>query len=263
MSPTHRAILHHLSGAEPQGSDLDALKDLHLTGLKVHLAKLLKQQLISAADGIYHITPAGHKELQAGRQAPPAAPAPTLPPMVEHIVMRNPAELVPDARNARTHDQAQIESLAACIRQYGFNLPIGIDDSNGVLAGHGRREAALLIGMPRVPCVILSHLSPAERRAYMIADNRLAELSGWDDQLLLGELRAIAAQGLDLEAIGYDEQALQDLADSLAPEAPPEDTQPATKSYDVVVDCDSAVKRKKAMRLLKDNGFSCHPFNKA
>ena len=96
----------------------------------------------------------------------------------------------------------------------------------------------------------------------MIADNCLAELSGWDESILAKELQAIAATTVDLSAIGYAQQDIDDLLDGLNP-PPPEDAPSATKSYDVVVDCDSAPKRRKAMKLLKDNGFTCHPFNKA
>jgi hypothetical protein len=262
MTPTTRAILHRLAQADPQGLDRDALDDLHLKGLKPALASLVKLGAIEAVEGIYRIGQPGREMLQAGQSAASAPTAATLPPMVEHIVLRPPAELRPDPRNARTHDEAQIACLVASIREYGFNLPIGIDESGGVLAGHGRREAALRLGLPRVPCVVLSHLSPAARRAYMIADNRIADLSSWDDAILLGELRAITAQGIDLTGIGYDEQALRDLADSVHP-PPPGESESATTSYDVVVDCDSAAKRRKAMKLLKDAGFSCHPFNKA
>lgn len=262
MSPTARAILHRLSQAEPAGLDLDALDDLHLKGLKPTLAKLVKQGAVIDADGVYCISDTGHKLLQDGRQPAPAAPPAELPPMVEHIVMWNPADLRPDKRNARTHDEAQIQSIAASIREYGFNLPIGIDDAGGVIAGHGRREAGLLLGLPRVPCVVLSHLTPVQRRAFMLADNRLAELSGWDEPQLLSELRAITDQGVELSTIGYDADAIQELADSLDPPAPG-DSETATKSFDVVVDCDSAAKRRKAMKLLKAGGFSCHPFNRA
>lgn len=262
MSPTVRAILHRLSQAEPAGLDLDALDDLHLKGLKPTLAKLVKLGSVTDADGIYRISDAGSKLLQAGQPAPPAPPSAVLPAMVEHIVMRNPAELRPDPRNARTHDEAQIAALAASIREFGFNFPVGIDADDQVVAGHGRREAGLLLAMPRVPCVILSHLNAAQRRAFMVADNRLAELSGWDEPTLLSELQAITANGIELQAIGYDEDALRDLADSVKP-PPPEGAESATKSFDVVVDCDSAAKRRKAMKLLKDSGFSCHPFNKS
>ena len=259
MSPTVRAILHALTAAEPKGLDLDALDDLHLKGLKPTLAKLVNQKAVADDDGIYRIADAGRAMLAAGQ---PAAPTATPPAMVDRIVLRDPRELRPDPRNARTHDQAQIEALASCIREFGFNLPIGIDADGQVVAGHGRREAALLLGMARVPCVELAHLNADQRRAFMVADNRLAELSGWDEPTLLGELRAITATGIELTSIGYDEQALQAIADSVHP-PPPEDGDAGTKSYDVVVDCDSAAKRRKAMKLLKDNGFSCHPFNKA
>jgi hypothetical protein len=259
MSPTVRAILHALSAADPQGLDLDALDDLHLTGLKPTLAKLVKQRAVANDDGIYRIADAGRAMLAPAGGAAGAAPS---TPMVDRIEMRAPADLRPDPRNARTHDEAQITALATSIRQFGFNFPIGIDSDGQVVAGHGRREAALLLGLPRVPCVVLSHLNADQRRAFMVADNRLAELSGWDEPTLLAELRAITSAGIELQAIGYDEDALREIAESVNPPAP-EEAEAGTKSYDVVVDCDSAAKRRKAMRLLKDGGFTCHPFNKS
>ena len=109
-------------------------------------------------------------------------------------------------RNARRHSPKQIEQIAASIRQFGFMGVIVIDEKRTVLAGHGRLAAAQLIGLPSVPCVVASHLSPEAQRAFMLADNRLAEHATWDDQMLKIELEELSAQELDfdLEITGFD-----------------------------------------------------------
>src|SRR5690348_9346315 len=103
------------------------------------------------------------------------------------------AELILYANNARTHSEAQVAQIAASIRAFGFTNPIPVDGERGVIAGHGRLLAARKLGMAEVPTIELSHLSPAQKRAYVLADNRLALSAGWDEDLLrieLGELQA-------------------------------------------------------------------------
>ena len=92
--------------------------------------------------------------------------------------------LKPYARNPRTHSEKQINQIANSIRQFGFTNPILIDSDLGVIAGHGRLEAAKLLGIGEVPTIRLDHMTEAQKRAYVIADNRLAENAGWDRELL-------------------------------------------------------------------------------
>ena len=102
------------------------------------------------------------------------------------------AELIPYARNAKLHSKEQVASIAASIQEFGFNNPVLVDADNGIIAGHGRILAAKQIGISEIPCVRLSHLTENQKRAYIIADNRLAETGGgWNEQLLLSELQAI------------------------------------------------------------------------
>jgi DNA modification methylase len=115
------------------------------------------------------------------------------------------AELVPYARNARTHCPAQVAQIAASIREFGFTNPILVDGARGVIAGHGRLLAARQLGMAEVPTLELSHLTPAQRRAYVLADNRLALSAGWDAELLRVELGDLSADGFDLALTGFDE----------------------------------------------------------
>ena len=115
------------------------------------------------------------------------------------------SELIPYARNARTHSPAQVAQIAASIREFGWTNPILVDGERGVIAGHGRLLAARQLGMTEVPTLELSHLTPAQRRAYVLADNRLALSAGWDGDLLRVELADLGAEGFGLALTGFDE----------------------------------------------------------
>ena len=121
---------------------------------------------------------------------------------IEYIA---PAKLTPNPNNPRTHSKKQLKQLTASFEKFGFTNPILIDGENKVLAGHGRLEAAKLAGLVSVPCVRLDHMTPAEARAYIIADNKLALNSGWDQELLAEELKFILAEdsSFDLELTGF------------------------------------------------------------
>src|ERR1039458_968796 len=130
--------------------------------------------------------------------------------------------LVPYARNARTHSPEQVAQIAASIVEFGFNAPILVDSRAGIVAGHGRLLAAQKLGLAEVPVVVLDHLSETQRRAYVIADNRLAMNAGWDDAVLADELREIKADGLDLALVGFSDEELDVLlAETEEPEAAP------------------------------------------
>jgi hypothetical protein len=120
------------------------------------------------------------------------------------ISYRNPAELKPNARNARTHSRKQIKQIAKSMKEFGFTNPILIDDQNQVIAGHGRLEAAKLLGLLSVPTVRLSHLTATQIRAYILADNRLAEKSGWDREILAIELQALTEMDFEVDVTGFE-----------------------------------------------------------
>jgi ParB-like chromosome segregation protein Spo0J len=114
--------------------------------------------------------------------------------------------LVPYARNAKLHDESQVSKIASSIREFGFNNPVLVDGEKppGIIAGHGRVLAAKKLGLAEVPCIRLSHLTEAQRRAYILADNRLAELGGgWDSEMLKLELADLGELDVDLEGIGF------------------------------------------------------------
>ena len=116
------------------------------------------------------------------------------------------ARIRPNPKNARTHSRKQIRQIAASIRKFGFLNPLIVDDENMILAGHGRLEGARLEGMAHVPIVRFGHLSEAQKRAYVIADNKIAEQAGWDRELLsieLGQLiDLLPIEGLDVSITG-------------------------------------------------------------
>lgn len=120
-------------------------------------------------------------------------------------------ELIPYARNARTHSSAQITQIAASIKEFGFLAPIVIAEDNTILCGHGRFYAAQKLGLKKIPCVKESHLTDAQKRAYIIADNKLSINAGWDDELLAVELSDLQGEGIDLSITGFDEKELADL----------------------------------------------------
>jgi len=121
------------------------------------------------------------------------------------ITYKDPAQLKPRARNPRTHTAKQIRQIQASINEFGFINPILIDGANGIIAGHGRVEAAKLVGMRDVPTVRVDHLTPAQIRAYVIADNKLAENAGWDRELLTLELQELSVElNFDVTVTGFE-----------------------------------------------------------
>jgi DNA modification methylase len=150
------------------------------------------------------------------------------------------ADLIPYARNSRTHSEGQVAQIAGSIREFGFTNPVLIDGDNGIIAGHGRVMAAQKLGLDEVPCIRLDHLTETQRRAYIIADNKLALNSGWDEEMLGLELADLRELDFDINLIGFDadeinalfpEEQTEGLTDEDAvPEVP---AQPVTVEGDV------------------------------
>ena len=190
------------------------------------------------------------------------------------------ARLVPYARNARTHSDAQIAQIAASIAEFGFTNPILAGSDGVIVAGHGRLAAAQKLGIETVPVVVLDHLTPTQRRALVIADNRIAENAGWDEAMLQIELAALQEDSFDLSLTGFDADALADLLageettndgqtdDDVAPEIP---ETPASRLGDVWVCgehrvlCGDATDADSYTRLLADEPmdmvFTDPPYN--
>lgn len=149
--------------------------------------------------------------------------------------------LLPYAKNSRTHSDEQVAQIAASIKEFGFNNPILIDKDNTIIAGHGRLLAARRAGMAEVPCIRLDHLTETQRKAYVIADNRLALNAGWDNDMLTIELNELLEDNFALDILGFDSNELKALLDPIkategltdedaVPEAPEE---PKTKPGDI------------------------------
>ena len=119
--------------------------------------------------------------------------------------------LIPYARNSRTHSDEQVAQIAASIREFGWTNPVLVDGDNGIIAGHGRVLAARKLGMAEVPCIELAHLSEAQKKAYIIADNKLALNAGWDNELLALEFGELQELGFDLDLTGFDADELEAL----------------------------------------------------
>jgi hypothetical protein len=133
-------------------------------------------------------------------------------------------DLIPYARNTRTHSPEQVSQIAGSIREFGFTNPILIDGENGIIAGHGRVMAASKLGLAKVPCIRLAHLTDTQKRAYIIADNKLALNAGWDEEMLALELGELNDEDFDLSLLGFDEAELGDLmAETTEGETDPDD----------------------------------------
>jgi ParB-like chromosome segregation protein Spo0J len=148
------------------------------------------------------------------------------------IEMMHTADLIPYARNSRTHSEVQVAQIAGSIREFGFTNPVLIDAKNGIIAGHGRVMAAQLLGADKVPCIRLAHLTETQKRAYIIADNKLALNSGWDEEMLGLELADLREADFDLELIGLDADEIERALN------PPErnESEPDSSSKEIDVD---------------------------
>jgi len=120
-------------------------------------------------------------------------------------------EFVPYARNTRTHSDEQVAQIAASIKEFGFNNPVLIDQEGGIIAGHGRVLASRKLKLKDVPCIRLSDLSEAQKKAYIIADNKLALNAGWDDKLLALEIQELQELNFNIDLLGFDDIEMANL----------------------------------------------------
>ena len=177
------------------------------------------------------------------------------------IVSRKVEDLIPYARNSRTHSDAQVAQIAASVREFGWTNPVLVDGENGIIAGHGRVLAARKLGMAEVPCIELAGLSDTQRRAYIIADNNLALNAGWDDELLAVELGELNAAEFDMALIGFDAgelSAAMGLDEELDGEAPKIDEGIDYKEkFAIIVDCADEAEQQATFERLDSMGFTC------
>jgi len=128
-------------------------------------------------------------------------------------------ELIPYARNSRTHSDEQVAQICASIKEFGFTNPVLIDAEGVIIAGHGRTIAAQRLKIKEVPCLRLSHLTEAQKKAYVIADNKLALNAGWDDEMLAVELGDLSELNFDLDLTGFSDEEISIRLDQINFEA--------------------------------------------
>lgn len=165
------------------------------------------------------------------------------------------AELVPYANNARTHSDAQVAQIAASIKEFGWTNPILVDADGGVVAGHGRLLAARLLGLKDAPTIELDGLSKTQLKAYVLADNKLAENAGWDRELLALELGALKDEGFDLELTGFGDLDLDGLFDGH--ELAGDDSALLKDNWAVIVECESESEQGKLLDRFEREGLKC------
>ena len=210
---------------------------------------------------------------RAGKE--PGAVAATEARWPADAVERRPvAALVPYARNARTHSDEQVAQIAASIREFGWTIPVLVDEQGTIIAGHGRVLAAQRLGIAEIPVMVAAGWSEAKRRAYVIADNKLALNAGWDEELLRLELGELKGLGVDLGLTGFGELELEKLllgTDGDPDEAPEPPAEPVSKPGDVWICgehrvlCGDATVRADVEKLLDgelaDMAFTDPPYN--
>ena len=170
-------------------------------------------------------------------------------------------DLIPYAKNSRTHSAEQVAQIAASIREFGFTNPVLIDSEGGIIAGHGRVHAARKLGMAEVPCIMLDNLTELQKQAYIIADNKLALNAGWDDELLKIELQDLHAQDFDMGLLGFD---AQELSEAMGLESALDDASPAPdaginyqEKFAVLVDCNDEAHQRQVFEKLGGMGYVC------
>lgn len=151
------------------------------------------------------------------------------------VTYKNVEDLIPYARNSRTHSDAQIAQIAASIKEFGWRNPVLIDGDNGIIAGHGRVLAARKLGMEQVPTIDGSDMTDIQKRMYVIADNKLALNADWDDEILALELEELQNLDADLELLGFDDEELNDLMNPDGDDEADGDEEPYTNKVEAPI----------------------------
>ena len=163
--------------------------------------------------------------------------------------------LIPYARNSRTHSGEQIAQIAASIREFGWTNPVLIDEDNGIIAGHGRVLAAQKLGLEDAPVIQLKNLSVAQKKAYIIADNKLALNAGWDMDMLAVEIEELNKLDFDLDLLGFDAVELAKLFDEQ------EELELKDEKYEeifnIIIECKDEEEQEKIFNRLDEEGYKC------
>lgn len=173
------------------------------------------------------------------------------------ITYKKTEDLIPYARNSRTHNEAQVAQIAASIKEFGFTNPILLDGQNGIIAGHGRILAAQILNIDKVPTIELAHLSEHQKRAYIIADNKLALNSGWDNEMLILELETLQEAGYGIDVLGFDDKELKALFGNLD-DVSDDLKEPVDESRNLLmIECEGERELQKLFEEMQERGFEC------
>lgn len=172
------------------------------------------------------------------------------------ITYKKTEDLIPYARNSRTHDESQVAQIAASIKEFGWTNPILLDGENGIIAGHGRVLAAQKLGETKVPTIELAHLTDTQKRAYIIADNKLALNSGWDNEMLLLEIETLQEAGYGIDVLGFDDKELKALIGNL--DDADDVKEPSDESRNLLmIECEGERELEKLFAEMQERGFEC------
>ncbi len=172
------------------------------------------------------------------------------------IEYKSTGAIIPYINNSRTHSEQQVQQVAASIKEFGFTNPLLIDEEGSIIAGHGRLQAAQMLGMDEVPTITLNGLTEAQRKAYVIADNKLALNAEWYFELLKVELENISDK-IDISVLGFDDQELANIIDSLNAEPPELKEENYSPVFNIVVNCNDETHQERVYNELQSKGYEC------
>ena len=170
-------------------------------------------------------------------------------------------KLIPYARNSRTHSDDQVAQIAASIKEFGWTNPILVDGEAGIIAGHGRLAAARKLGLKKIPVIELSHLSPTQKKALIIADNKLALNAGWDNDMLALEFEELNIEGFDLDLLGFDENEINKLNENENYDNEIKDVKDDGNRNLLLIETISEIELQKLFDELNERGFQCKIMN--
>ena len=163
-------------------------------------------------------------------------------------------KLNPYPRNARTHSEEQINQVVASIKEFGWTTPIIIDEKKVILAGHARWYAAQCLEMKQVPCIAIPGLSQAQKRAYVIVDNKLSENAGWNEDVLKSELLELQNLNFDMDLLAFDDADLKKIMSECSIDT---SAQNIPEQWNVLVECEKESRQIKLMKQLEKEGWQC------
>lgn len=167
-------------------------------------------------------------------------------------------DLIPYANNSRTHSDEQVNQIASSIKEFGFTNPVLIDEQGGLIAGHGRVMAAKKLNLDEVPCIELKGLTEAQKKAYIIADNQLPLNAGWDFDMLKLELEALNEMEFDIDLLGFDDEFMNDLFETVDDEVEPElKEDDYCEKFNVIVECNNENQQEIVYAKLQAEGYVC------